>query len=83
MNNELKDIKAVAIRVSDLLGAMVNNDQTPPPDVLIGSIQGTIAFWLGCLNDGARVDGLAVLRQVVNEEIDSMTRGIANGMVPA
>jgi predicted Zn-dependent protease with MMP-like domain len=80
MTNNIKDI---AIRVADTLGAMVNDEQIAPPDVLLGTFQGSIAFWLGCVNDGMRADALNVLRQAINEEIDSMARGIANGMVPA
>ena len=83
MSNETDGIKAVAIRVADTLGTMVNDEQIAPPDVLIGTFQGAVAFWLGCVQDGMRADALNVLRQVVNEEIDSMARGIANGMVPA
>ena len=77
------NIKDVAIRIADTLGAMVNAEQIAPPDVLLGCFQGSIAFWLGCVQDGMRADALNVLRQAVNEEIDSMARGIANGMVPA
>lgn len=77
------NIKDVAIRIADTLGAMVNDEQIAPPEVLLAAIQGTVAFWLSCVQDGARVDGLNVLRQAVNEEIDHMLRGIANGMVPA
>ena len=77
------NIKDVAIRVADTLGAMVNAEQIAPPEVLLAAIQGTVAFWLSCVQDGARADGLTVLRQAVNEEIDHMLRGIANGMVPA
>jgi predicted Zn-dependent protease with MMP-like domain len=80
MTNNIKD---VAVRVADTLGAMVNDEQIAPPDVLLGTFQGAIAFWLGCVNDGMRADALNVLRQAINEEIDSMARGIANGMVPA
>ena len=80
MTNNIKD---VAMRVADTLGAMVNDEQIAPPDVLLGCFQGSIAFWLGCVQDGMRADALNVLRQAVNEEIDSMARGIANGMVPA
>lgn len=79
-NNDIKD---VAVRVADTLGAMVNDEQIAPPDILVGTFQGAIAFWLGCVQDGARADALTVLRLAVNEEIDSMARGIANGMVPA
>lgn len=77
------NIKAVAIRLADTLGAMVNDEQIAPPDVLLGTFQGAVAFWLGCVNDGMRAEALTVLRLAVNEEIDSMARGIANGMVPA
>ena len=77
------NIKDVAIRIADTLGAMVNDEQIAPPEVLLAAIQGTVAFWLSCVQDGARADGLTVLRQAVNEEIDHMLRGIANGMVPA
>ena len=77
------NIKDVAIRIADTLGAMVNDEQIAPPEVLLAAIQGTVAFWMSCIQDGARVDGLNVLRQAVNEEIDHMLRGIANGMVPA
>ena len=77
------NIKDVAIRIADMLGAMVNEEQIAPPDVLLGCFQGSMAFWLGCVNAGMRADSLNVLRQAVNEEIDSMARGIANGMVPA
>ena len=80
MTNEIKD---VALRVADTLGAMVNDEQIAPPEVLLSAIRGTMAFWLSCVQDGARADGLTVLRQAVNEEIDHMLRGIANGMVPA
>ena len=77
------NIKDVAIRVADTLGAMVNDEQIAPPDILVGALQGAIAFWLGCVQDGMRADALNVLRQAVNEEIDNMARGIANGMIPA
>ncbi len=77
------NINEVALRVADTLGAMVNDEQIAPPEVLLASIQGVVAFWLSCVQDGARVDGLNVLRQAMNEEIDHMARGIANGMVPA
>jgi len=80
MTNNIKD---VAVRVADTLGAMVNDEQIAPPDVLLGTFQGAIAFWLGCVNDGMRAEALTVLRLAVNGEIDSMTRGIANGMVPS
>ena len=80
MTNNIKD---VAIRVADTLGAMVNDEQIAPPDILVGTLQGAIAFWLGCVQDGMRADALTVLRLAVNEEIDNMSRGIANGMIPA
>ena len=79
MTNEIKD---VAIRVADTLGAMVNDEQIAPPDVLMGGMRACIAFWGGCVPDGKRIEAMGVLKQALNEEIDSMVRGMANGMVP-
>jgi hypothetical protein len=76
------DIKGVAETIATYLGQMVNEDQLAPPDVLLGGLRACIAFWGGCVPEGKRIDALTVLRLVVNEEIDSMARGIANGMVP-
>jgi len=80
----MKDnISEVANQIASSLGAMVNDDQISPPEVVVGAARGAIAFWMGCVQDGSRVQSLDTLRQVLNEEIDNMVRGIANGMVPA
>jgi hypothetical protein len=76
-------IDKVATVVSDMLGSFVNELQISPPNVVVGASRATIAFWMGCIQEGARVEALEVLRQGMNEEIDNMVRGIANGMVPA
>jgi hypothetical protein len=73
----------VATQIATRLGDMVNNDQISPPEVLIGALRGATVFWMGCVNDGTRVESLNVLRQFMGEEIDNLIRGIANGMVPA
>ena len=65
------------------MGQMVNDAQINPPDVLIGGIRACIAFWGGCVPEGNRVEAMGILKQVFNEEIDNMIRGISNGMVPA
>jgi hypothetical protein len=77
------NIAEVATQIASTLGGMVNEDQISPPDVVIGATRGAIAFWMGCVQDGSRVDALNTLRQGMNEEIDNLIRGIANGMVPA
>ena len=82
MNNEPDNVQTVAVQISTALSLMVNDDQISPPEVLVGALRGATAFWMGCLQEGARVDGLNILRQAVNEEIDGMIRGMANGMVP-
>ena len=76
------DIKNVAETIATYLGQMVNEDQLAPPDVLIGGILACIAFWGGCVPEGNRVEAMGVLKQVFTEELDYMTRGMANGMVP-
>lgn len=76
-------ISEVATKIAAQLGAMVIEDQTSPPEVIVGATRGAIAFWMGCIEDGKRIEALDAMRQVVNEEIDNMVRGIANGMVPA
>ncbi len=73
----------VAKNIAKVLGSMVNDDQISPPEVIVGAARGAIAFWMGCVQDGMRAEALNVLKQGLNEEIDSMIRGIANGMVPA
>ena len=77
------NVAEVATQIASQLGEMVNEDQVSPPEVVIGATRGAIAFWMGCVEDGSRVDALNTLRQGVNEEIDNLIRGIANGMVPA
>lgn len=76
------DIKMVAETLATYMGQMVNEDQLAPPDVLMGGIRACIAFWGGCVPEGKRIEGMGILQQVVNEEIGSMVRGMANGLVP-
>jgi hypothetical protein len=84
MNNEETDkVQETAIKISELLGAMVNDEQISPPEVVVGAVRGVTAFWMGCIQDGARVEALTMLKAGMNEEIDNMIRGISNGMVPA
>lgn len=73
----------VATQVAARMGDMVNEDQISPAEVMIGASRAVVAFWMGCVQDGARMEALGILRQSFNEEIDNMVRGIANGMVPA
>ena len=77
------NIKSVAETLADQLGRFVNEDQISPPEVVVGASRAAIAFWMGCFEDGGRVEALNILRQAFNEEIDHMVRGISNGMVPA
>lgn len=76
------NISDIATKIAAILGECVNTDQISPPEVVVGATRASIAFWMGCVQDGARVDALNVLRQGFNEEIDNMIRGISNGMVP-
>lgn len=78
-----ENIHNIAEKISAQLGEMVNADQISPPEVVLGAMRGAIAFWIACIQDGARTDALSALRQGLNDEIDNMVRGIANGMVPA
>jgi hypothetical protein len=80
MNDDTKD---VAEAIATYLGQMVNEDQISPPDVLVGGIRACIAFWGGCVPEGKRIEAMGILRQVITEELDSMVRGMANGMVPS
>jgi hypothetical protein len=77
------NIASVAQSMADYLGRFVNEEQISPPEVVVGATRAAIAFWMGCVQDGTRVDALNTLRQGFNEEIDNMIRGISNGMVPA
>lgn len=83
MTNETDKVQETAIKIADMLGDLVNDSQISPPEVVVGAARGMIAFWMGCVQDGARVDALAMLKTGLTEEIDNMIRGIANGMVPA
>jgi hypothetical protein len=76
------DIKGVAETLATYMGQMVNEDQISPPDVLLGGLRACIAFWGGCVPDGKRIEAMGILQQAVNEEINNMVRGMANGMVP-
>lgn len=76
-------IRQVALSVSTDLGAMVNDDQMQPFHVMMGASRAAIIFWMGCVEDGKRVEALEAMRQFFNEEINNMIRGISNGMVPA
>lgn len=76
------DIKMVAETLATYMGQMVNEDQLAPPDVLMGGIRACIAFWGGCVPDGNRIEAMGVLKQALNEELDHMVRGMANGLVP-
>jgi hypothetical protein len=77
------NIANIATKIADNLGRFVNEDQISPPEVVVGATRAAIAFWMGCVQEGSRVDALNTLRQGFNEEIDNMVRGISNGMVPA
>lgn len=77
------NIANVAATIADNLGRFVNEEQISPPEVVVGATRAAIAFWMGCVQDGARVDALNTLKQGFNEEIENMIRGISNGMVPA
>ena len=76
------DTKDVAEAIATYLGQMVNEDQISPPEVVVGATRAAIAFWMGCVQEGSRIDALDTLRQGFNEEIDNMIWGISNGMVP-
>jgi hypothetical protein len=82
ISEEQNNIDKVATAIAETLGNFVNDEQISPPEVIVGASRATIAFWMGCIQEGARVEALESLRQGMNEEIDNMVRGIANGMVP-
>ncbi len=75
------NIQKVAVATSSNLADLVVEEQIAPAEVVIGAARGAIVFWMGCTVEGSRVEGLKILQQVFNEEIDNMVRGIANGMV--
>lgn len=76
-------IQEVAIATSKNLADLVTEEQVAPTEVIIGAIRGAVVFWMGCTVEGSRTEGLKILQQVANEEIENMIRGIANGMVAA
>lgn len=53
-----------------------------PGYAAIGAFRGSVVVWMSCVEDGARTDALNLLRDAINEEIDNLVRGIANGMIP-
>ena len=77
------NIQNVAIATSRNLADLVTEEQIAPTEVVIGAVRGIVVFWMGCTVEGSRTEGLKVLQQVSNEEIENMIRGIANGMVQA
>jgi hypothetical protein len=76
-------IQEIAVSTAADLGNHVTDGGVNPVEVAIGGIRGSIAFWLGCTKEGQRVESLNVMRQIANEEIDNLIRGIANGMLEA
>ena len=80
--SEVDNARDIAVRVSVMLGDAVTDEQINPVEVMIGASRAIVVFWMGCVQDGARYDGLQIMRQALNEEIDGIARGIANGMVP-
>ncbi len=76
-------IQEIAVATAADLGDHVTNGGVNPVEVAIGGIRGSVAFWLGCTVEGSRVESLNVIRQIANEEIDNLIRGIANGMIEA
>ena len=80
---EIDHITGIAETIATGLGQRVNDDGINPVEVAIGGIRGSIVFWLSCTQEGQRVESLNVMRQIANEEIDNLIRGIANGMLEA
>jgi hypothetical protein len=80
---QIDHIQEIAVSTSADLGNHVTDGGVNPVEVAIGGIRGSIAFWLGCTKEGQRVESLNVMRQIANEEIDNLIRGIANGMLEA
>ena len=76
-------IQEIAVATAADLGNHVTDGGVNPVEVAIGGIRGSIVFWLGCTQEGQRVESLNVMRQIANEEIDNLIRGIANGMLEA
>lgn len=80
---EIDHIQETAVAIAADLGTRVNDGGINPVEVAIGGIRGSIVFWLSCTQEGQRVESLNVMRQIANEEIDNLIRGIANGMLEA
>ena len=54
--SEPDNIQKIAAQISETLGAMVNDDQISPPEVVIGAMRGATVFWMGCTKEGTRVE---------------------------
>jgi hypothetical protein len=80
---DIDHIQEIATATAADLGNHVTDGGVNPVEVAIGGIRGSIAFWLGCTKEGQRVESLNVIRQIANEEVDNLIRGIANGMLEA
>jgi hypothetical protein len=80
---EIDHIQETAVAIAAELGARVTDGGISPVEAAIGGVRGSIAFWLGCTNEGQRVESLNIMRQIANDEIDNLIRGIANGMLEA
>jgi hypothetical protein len=76
------NIGVVATHIAAELGKFVEVNHLPPNEVVIGSMRASIAFWMGSMQDGKRTEGLDILRQAANEEVDNMMRAISNGLLP-
>lgn len=76
-------IRKVAVETSDRLGDTLSEGGVTPQDLVIGSLRGTVVFWMGCTQDQHRAEALGILRDAFNEEIAHLIRGISNGQVPA
>ena len=72
-----------ARQIAMYLGGMVNDGQISPPEVMMGATKAIIAFWMGCVKEGSRAESMEILKVCMNEEIDYMLAGIADGKVPS
>lgn len=77
------DIGVVATHVAAELSKFAEVKHFIPHEIVIGGMRATIAFWLGCVQDGKRTEALEHLRQAANKEVDNMMRAISNGIFPA
>lgn len=76
-------IATVARTTAHNLCDIISDGSATPPEAVIGGLRGAIVFWMSCVEDGKRHEALEIIKQMANEEIDGLIRGIANGMVPA